>query len=98
MNTKGTIRFEYDEFSDAPWENSDGHGPVRKSNNSHNKYNSDKRPGERPLNSADGRAWRITGRTGCWSAYANVTKSGSINQLLMYDRLGEISVQLESIK
>lgn len=48
--------------------------------------------------SADGRAWRITGRTGCWSAYANVTKSGSINQILMYDRLGEISTELESIK
>ena len=48
--------------------------------------------------SADGRAWRIMGRTGCWSAYANVTKAGSINQILMYDRLSEISEELESIK
>lgn len=48
--------------------------------------------------SADGRAWRITGRTGCWSAYANVTKAGSTNQILMYDRLAEISAKLESIK
>jgi hypothetical protein len=48
--------------------------------------------------SADGRAWRITGRTGCWSAHANVTKAGSINQILMYDRLHEISTELESIK
>lgn len=50
---KGSITFEHDEFSDAPWEYSDGHGPVRKSNNGHNAYSSDKRPGERPLNSAD---------------------------------------------
>lgn len=48
--------------------------------------------------SADGRTWRITGRTGCWSAYANVTKAGSTNQILMYDRLAEISAELESIK
>lgn len=53
MNTKGTITFEYDEFSDAPWVDADGHGPVRKSNNAHNKWDSDKRPGERPLNRAD---------------------------------------------
>lgn len=53
MNTKGTITFAVDEFSDAPWENSDCHGPVRKSNNVHNAYHSDKKPGERPLNSAD---------------------------------------------
>lgn len=48
--------------------------------------------------SADGRAWRITGRTGSWSAYANVTQQGSTNTLLMYDRLSEISEELESIK
>lgn len=48
--------------------------------------------------SADGRLWCITGRTGCWSAYANVTKTGSVNQILMYDRLAEISAELESIK
>ena len=48
--------------------------------------------------SADGRAWRITGRTGCWSAYANVTQQGSTNTLLMYDRLSEISEELGAIK
>lgn len=54
MNTeKGSITFEVDEFSDAPWDYSDHHGPVRKSDNAHNKYHSDKRPGERPLNRAD---------------------------------------------
>lgn len=49
---KGSITFAHDEFSDAPWDYSDGHGPVRKSNNKHNEYRSDKKPGERPLNSA----------------------------------------------
>jgi hypothetical protein len=50
---KGSITFEFDEFSDAPWDSSDYHGPVRKSDNAHNKWDSDKRPGERPLNSAN---------------------------------------------
>ena len=50
---KGSITFAHDEFSDAPWEFSDGHGPVRKSNHAHNAYDSDKMPGERPLNQAD---------------------------------------------
>jgi hypothetical protein len=49
---KGTITFDYDEFCEPPWESSDCHGPVRKSNNAHNEYRSDKKPGERPLNSA----------------------------------------------
>lgn len=49
---KGTIKFDYDEYVESPWENSDMHGPVRKSNNAHNEYRSDKRPGERPLNRA----------------------------------------------
>lgn len=54
MNTeKGSITFEFDEFSDAPWDYSDYHGPIRKSNNAHNAYDSDKMPGERPLNRAD---------------------------------------------
>lgn len=47
---KGSITFAHDEFSDAPWENSDGHGNVRKSSKAHNVYYSDKLPGERPLN------------------------------------------------
>jgi len=60
MNTeKGSITFEFDEFGDAPWENSDCHGPVRKSNNGHNAYHSDKKPGERPLNSADRNAYQF---------------------------------------
>lgn len=50
---KGTITFDYDIFCETPWEYSDCHGPVRKSNNAHNEYRSDKRPEERPLNSAD---------------------------------------------
>ena len=60
MNTEnGSITFEFDEFSGAPWEFSDCHGPVRKSNNGHNAYSSDKRPGERPLNSADRNAYQF---------------------------------------
>lgn len=50
--TKGKITFEQDDFTDAPWSRSDCHGPVRKSNNAHNDYRSDKKPGERPLNCA----------------------------------------------
>lgn len=49
---KGTIKFEYDEHPEPPWNNSDVHGPVRKSNNAHNAHNSDKKPSERPLNNA----------------------------------------------
>lgn len=56
---KGSITFAHDEFSDAPWDYSDGHGTVRKSNNKHNEYRSDKRPGERPLNSADRNAYQF---------------------------------------
>lgn len=46
-----TISFETDPYSDMPWDYSEGHGPVRKSNNSHRSQRSDKKPGERPLNS-----------------------------------------------
>lgn len=56
---KGSITFAHDEFSDAPWDYSDGHGPVRKSNNAHNEYHSNKRPGERPLNSADSNEYQF---------------------------------------
>lgn len=45
------VKIEQDEFADAPWDNSDGHGPVRRSNRRHVEGESDKRPGERPLNS-----------------------------------------------
>ncbi len=49
------IKYSYDEDCDAPWDNEDCHGPVRKSRNPHNEYKSDKRPGERPLNCATSR-------------------------------------------
>ncbi len=39
----------YDHDMGAPWEEHDGHGPVRKSNGRHRKHD-DKQPGERPLN------------------------------------------------
>lgn len=48
--------------------------------------------------SADGRSWRITGKSGYWNAYANVTCQGSINTLLGFERLSEISIELSLIK
>jgi len=47
------VRFEYDVDGGYPWEDCDGHGPVRQSNLSHYADRSDKHPGERPLNRAD---------------------------------------------
>lgn len=50
---RGGYRFraytEDDDYNGAPWENEDGHGPVRKANGPWSGYAS-KRPGERPLN------------------------------------------------
>ena len=48
---KYRVEVEQDVFADAPWDNSDGHGPVRRSGRRHVEGESDKRPGERPLNS-----------------------------------------------
>lgn len=45
------VNFPSDCYFDPPWENSDGHGPVRKSTKRHVDGYSDKRPCERPLNS-----------------------------------------------
>ena len=47
---------------------------------------------------AGGRSWRIHGTTGYWSAIANCTKQGSINLLVGFDRLQEISEELQVIK
>jgi hypothetical protein len=47
--------------------------------------------------SADGRSWRIRGGSGNWSAYANVTCAGSTNVLIGFDRIAEISKELEAI-
>lgn len=48
--------------------------------------------------SADGRSWKISGSSGYWSAYANVTRQGSISMLIGCERLSEISKELENIK
>lgn len=48
--------------------------------------------------SADGRSWRITGKSGYWNASASVTKQGSLNLLLGFERLQEISEELSNIK
>ena len=48
--------------------------------------------------SADGRSWKISGCTGNWSAYANVTCQGSISIIAGFERLNEISKELENIK
>lgn len=47
--------------------------------------------------SDDGRGWRIRGRSGNWTAIANVTCQGSLNRLMGYDTLAEISAELEKI-
>lgn len=46
------VEFSADEFQEMPWDNCDGHGPVRQSNARHGSGETDKRPGERPLNDA----------------------------------------------
>lgn len=48
-----TVRFQHDDCSDAPWEMSDGHGPVS------DWTTRDKLPGERLLNSDRGRSRRF---------------------------------------
>ena len=47
--------------------------------------------------SADGRSWRIMGRSGYWSAYANVTAQGKISSLIGFKRMQEISDELRKI-
>lgn len=47
------VEFSQEDCPDFPWENSDCHGPVRKSTRHHIDGRSDKAPGERPLNSPD---------------------------------------------
>lgn len=46
------IEYSYDTDNGAPWNNSDGHGVVRKTPSRHADGYSDKKPGERPLNQA----------------------------------------------
>lgn len=60
MNTYDTetidgfnVRYVYDTDADMPWENSEGHGPVRKTRTPHWHRYSGKKPGERPLNKPD---------------------------------------------
>lgn len=49
-----TVVYYYDQDADAPWASSEGHGPVRKSTQTHRRYGQgDKKPGERPLNRPD---------------------------------------------
>lgn len=48
--------------------------------------------------SADGRSWKITGSTGYWTARANLTKQGSLNILIGFERLSELSEELQQIK
>lgn len=49
MGLKFAVTFDYDQNIGAPWDWSDGHGPVR-IGRKHADGQSDKRPGERPLN------------------------------------------------
>ncbi len=47
--------------------------------------------------STDGRSWRIMGRSGYWSAYANVTVQGKLSSLIGFERMQEISEKLMEI-
>ena len=48
--------------------------------------------------SADGRSWRIHGKSGDWTAVANLTKQGSMNLIMAFDTLREISAELENTR
>jgi len=48
--------------------------------------------------SADGRSWRIFGRTGNYTARANLTVQGKLNLLCGMQNLLELSDELEKIK
>ena len=48
--------------------------------------------------SADGRSWRISGRSGYWNATANLTRQGSCNLIYGYPLLSDISRLLEVTK
>ena len=65
------VNFPSDGDFDAPWENSDGHGPVRKSTKRHVDGYSDKRPGERPLNSPSRNEYQFYYD---WQAAVNLAK------------------------
>lgn len=49
-NKRYIVRFESDPDVEFPWNNEDGHGPVRESPYPCGQYGSTKKPGERPLN------------------------------------------------
>lgn len=46
---------------------------------------------------AAGRSWQITGRSGNWTAKANVTRAGCTNLLMGYETLDEVSLELSEI-
>ena len=48
--------------------------------------------------SADGRSWRITGKSGYWCARANVTSQDKLSSLIGFERLVEISQELKEIE
>jgi hypothetical protein len=53
------VTIDAEDSPDAPWENSDGHGSVRKSLVPHSRHESGKHPGERPLNRASGHDYQF---------------------------------------
>jgi hypothetical protein len=48
--------------------------------------------------STDGRSWRICGKHGNWSAYANVTRQGYLSMILGLETLSEVSNELKKVK
>lgn len=50
--------------------------------------------GSRTGYDAGGRSWRIYGCHGSWTAKANVTRQGSLNLIVGFRKLAEISEEL----
>ena len=46
---------------------------------------------------ASGRSWRMYGKSGNWTAVANITMQGHISRLVGFERLSEISEKLSTI-
>jgi hypothetical protein len=70
------IVYQYDEDSDAPWDNSDGHGPVRKGHGTNYHGYAAKSPGERPLNH---RGWNTQQYFYDWAKACEMAKKDGWN-------------------
>lgn len=84
-----TVQIDYvvDFDTGAPWENCDGHGPVRRTNSRHADGVSDKRPSERPLNHAGRNDYQFYYD---WQAACKLARADSWNAK-PYDAAGQVN-------